>query len=133
MGIMPEFAKEELLQLLADVPAGHAVRPVASEARALLAASSDWSLHVDRRASLPAIRFFEVYSVRRNKLRQRGRLDQYHGLAETVDAFAATGDAINFVGADSPRHFITVFLSAVDSRVVGCIWSQRHQRKKSVT
>lgn len=129
MGIMPDFAKEQLLQLLAEVPPGHAVRPVASEARALLSASSDWSLHVDRRASLPAIRFFEIYSVRRNKLRQHGRLDQYHGLAETVDAFAATGDAINFVGADSPRHFITVFLSAVDSRVVGCIWSQRHQRK----
>lgn len=117
--------KDELLTLLAQVPRGHALRPVASEARELLAADNDWSFHVDRRASLPAIHFFEIYARRRSILRQRGRLADYHGLAETVDSIAATGDAINFVGADSSTYFITLFLSAVDSHVVGCIWSRR--------
>lgn len=117
--------KEELLSLLAQVPREHALRPVASEAQKLLASDSDWSFHVDRRASLPAIHFFDVYARRRSSLRQRGRLADYHGLAETIDTFAATGDAINFVGADSPTYFMTLFLSAVDSHVVGCIWSRR--------
>ena len=117
--------KDDLLTLLSQVPHGHALRPVASEARKLLASDNDWSFHVDDRASLPAIHFFEVYARRRSILRQRGRLADYHGLAETVDTFAATGDAINFVGADSPTYFITLFLSAVDSHVVGCIWSRR--------
>ncbi|HEV3339005.1 MAG TPA: hypothetical protein VG125_01575 [Pirellulales bacterium] len=123
--------KDELLTLLAQVPRGHALRPVASEARKLLAADNDWSFHVDRRASLPAIHFFEIYARRRSILRQRGRLADYHGLAETVDTFAATGDAINFVGADSPTYFITLFLSAVDSHVVGCIWSRRPTARKA--
>ena len=117
--------KDELLSLLDQVPRGHALRPVASEAQRLLASGNDWSFHVDRRTSLPAIHFFEVYVRRSSILRQRGRLAEYHGLAETVDTFAATGDAINFVGADSPTYFITLFLSAVDSHVVGCIWSRR--------
>lgn len=117
--------KEELLTLLAQVPREHALRPVASEAQRLLASDNDWSFHVDRRASLPAIHFFDVYARRRSSLRQRGRLAEYHGLAETIDTFAATGDAINFVGADSPTYFMTLFLSAVDSHVVGCIWSRR--------
>lgn len=122
---MPMTNKEELLSLLAQVPREHALRPVASEAQRLLAADSEWSFHVDRRASLPAIHFFDVYARRRSSLRQRGRLAEYHGLAETIDTFAATGDAINFVGADSPSYFMTLFLSAVDSHVVGCIWSRR--------
>lgn len=117
--------KEELLSLLAQVPREHALRPVASEAQKLLASGNEWSFHVDRRASLPAIHFFEVYARRSGSLRQRGRLAEYHGLAETIDTFAATGDAINFVGADSPTYFMTLFLSAVDSHVVGCIWSRR--------
>lgn len=117
--------KEELLSLLAQVPRAHALRPVASEAQKLLAADSEWSFHVDRGASLPAIHFFDVYARRRSSLRQRGRLAEYHGLAETIDTFAATGDAIHFVGADSPTYFMTLFLSAVDSHVVGCIWSRR--------
>lgn len=117
--------KEELLSLLAEVPSEHALRPVASEAQRLLASDSEWSFHVDRQASLPAIHFFDVYARRRSSLRQRGRLKEYHGLAETIDTFAATGDAINFVGADSPTYFMTLFLSAVDSHVVGCIWSRR--------
>jgi hypothetical protein len=117
--------KDELLSLLAQVPRGHALRPVAREARKLLSSDNDWSFHVDPRASLPAIHFFEVYARRSSVLQQRGRLAEYHGLAETVDTFAATGDAINFVGADSPTYFITFFLSAVDSHVVGCIWSRR--------
>jgi hypothetical protein len=122
--------KDELLTLLAQVPRGHALRPVASQARKLLAADNEWSFHVDRRASLPAIHFFEIYARRRSVLGQRGRLAEYHGLAETVDSFAATGDAINFVGADSSTYFITLFLSAVDSHVVGCIWSRRPTAKK---
>jgi hypothetical protein len=117
-------AKNELLGLLAEVPPGNPVRPVASEAAELLESGGEWSFHVDRTAALPAIHFFEVYSVRRARLRQRGRLAHYHGLSETIDSFAATGDAIHFVGADSPSYFITVFLSAVDSRVLGCIWSE---------
>lgn len=128
---MTNTDKNELLTLLAQVPRGHALRPIASEARRLLSAGNEWSFHVDRRASLPAIHFFEVYARRRSILRQRGRLDDYHGLAETVDTFAATGDAINFVGADSPTYFITLFLSAVDSHVVGCIWSRRPTAKKT--
>jgi len=118
-------SKSELLDLLAEVPPDNPVRSVASEAAELLASEGDWSIHVDRTAALPAIHFFEVYSVRRARLRQRGRLAHYHGLSETIDSFAATGDAIHFVGADSPAYFITVFLSAVDSRVLGCIWSER--------
>ena len=128
---MANPAKDELLSLLAQVPPGHALRPVASEARRLLSSGNEWSFHVDRRASLPAIHFFEVYARRRSVLWQRGRLNDYHGLAETVDTFAATGDAINFVGADSPTYFITLFLSAVDSHVVGCIWSRRPTAKKA--
>lgn len=122
--------KEELLSLLAQVPREHALRPVASEAQKLLASGNEWSFHVDRRASLPAIHFFEVYARRRSTLRERGRLAEYHGLAETIDTFAATGDAINFVGADSPTYFMTLFLSAVDSHVVGCIWSRRPTARK---
>ena len=128
--MMVNSEKDELLTLLAQVPRGHALRPVASEARKLLAADNDWSFHVDRRTSLPAIHFFEIYARRRSILRQRGRLADYHGLAETVDTIAATGDAINFVGADSPTYFITLFLSAVDSHVIGCIWSRRPTARK---
>ncbi|HET6878780.1 MAG TPA: hypothetical protein VFI31_01340 [Pirellulales bacterium] len=117
--------KDELLSLLDQVPREHALRPVASEAKKLLSSGNDWSIHADRRASLPAIHFFEVYARRSSILRDRGRLAEYHGLAETIDTFAATGDAINFVGADSPTYFMTLFLSAVDSHVVGCIWSRR--------